>query len=180
MPFHSWLCQHSCIGKYSMMMARRLGSFVLTGSRIISESLVLVRLVIYTYDGRIDTNSMSTAVGNSHKAIIVFLTVFVTFLIAFFLLAAVKKYPSTIPLASCCSARFAACCQSLNGSVFERSLALKELRCGAIDEATMDERRMEMMDRGSKQQPAGSENDVQHATFSSIPVCSLLKGNAYA
>jgi hypothetical protein len=84
-------------------------------------------------------------------------------LIAVLLVEFLKRYPTTMPLAACCSASIAASCQPQE-DMAQGSLTLKELQWVVVNHRTTTD----------------GDDEVLHATFSTKEVDPLIKGRTYA
>ena len=155
---------------YHLSLPYRFSIPLITASAIlhwlVSESIFLVRVIPYAQDGTEDREQLVSAVGYSSYAILVSLVVMAFMLLAILILGLGMRYSRTMPLAATCSASLAAICQPAQGAEFEPDLAKLPLNWGSVDqEVTV------VYDKNGRR--------VKHATFSSGPVSSLVRGASY-
>ena len=130
---------------------------------LISQSLFLVRITKYNYDGSVSNKESISAVGYSALAAVFAVSMGGAMLVAVLLVGVLKKYPATMPLAACCSASIAALCQP-SDNMAKDELPLKRLQWGVVD------RTLRTDDNG----------EVAHACFSAGEVTPLVPGQIYA
>ena len=133
---------------------------------LVSESFFLARVIAYAQDGTEDPGDLVSAVGFSSYAILVSLSVMIFMLLAILTLGLWMRYSSTMPLAATCSASIAAICQPAQGAEFEPHLAKLPLCWGSVDQELAG-----VYDKDGRY--------VNHATFSSGRVSSLINGAFY-
>lgn len=130
---------------------------------LISESLFLVRIAVFDYYGK-ETPSVSiSSAGYSPYAIIFAVCFGGAMLIAVLLLAFLRKYPATMPLAACCSASIAAMCQPGEDMTYD-DLTQRKLQWGVIGPISVDD----------------TNTEVEHASFSAKDITPLVAGRTYA
>lgn len=118
---------------------------------LISQSLFLVRITVYDYNGLPDTGQQVSAIGYSPLAIIFALCTGSVVLLAVLYVGVMRKLPATMPLAACCSASVAAMCQPRQGDLTQRDVTMMKLQWGVLDDRSSTE------DNG---------NAIQHGSFS--------------
>ena len=130
---------------------------------LISQSLFLVRISVYAYDGIESPSRSISATGYSPYAIVFAVCMGGALLIGVLLLGFLRKYPATMPLAACCSASIAASCQP-EEDMAKDSLAQEKLQWGVVDQGMM----------------ADDHDGPLHASFSTKGVEPLIPGRTYA
>ena len=130
---------------------------------LISQSLFLVRITIYDYDGTELPNSLVSSTGYSPYATVFALSMGGAMLVAALLLGFLRTYPATMPLAACCSASIAALCQPQE-DMAKDDLTLEKLQWGVVDQDLT----------------INGHDKVEHACFSAEEVAPLVTGRTYA
>lgn len=103
---------------------------------LISQSVCLVRVTAYDFDGTELPQYSVSAAGYSPYAIVFAISMGAVMLVAALLVGFLRTYPATMPLAACCSAFIAALCQPQE-NMTEDDLTLKKLQWGVVDQGTM-------------------------------------------
>lgn len=130
---------------------------------LISQSLFLVRIYIYNYDGTHKSDNLISATGYSPYAIVFALSMGGAMLVAALLLGFLRTYPATMPLAACCSASIAAACQPRE-DMAKDGLTLEKLQWGVVDGGMS----------------VDDHDPIEHACFSTKEVTPLVAGRTYA
>lgn len=130
---------------------------------LISQSLFLMRVTVYKFDGTESRDDSVVATGFSPYAIVFALSLGGAMLLAVLLLGFLRRFPATMPLAACCSASTAASCQPQE-DMAKDDLTLQKLQWGVVDQRLM----------------TGGYDGALHATFSTQDVDPLTDGQKYA
>ena len=130
---------------------------------LISESLFLVRITNYEYNGTENRDGLISTVGFSPYATVFAISMGGALLIVVLLFGALRRYPGTMPLAACCSASIAALCQPQE-DMAKDELTLERLQWGVVDQGLS----------------TNGPGEVEHACFSARQVAPLIPGRIYA
>ena len=133
---------------------------------LISQSIFMIRVNVYTPSGTEDRDQFISTVGFSAYAIVIALVMAFLMLFAALGLGFAMKYPATMPLTATCSASIAAICQPAWGARFEPDTTTMPLMWSSITHSTNHAVKAESVTKG-------------HATFSSSQVSPLIEGAIY-
>jgi hypothetical protein len=177
--------------RYYLHLPYRYSIPILGGSALlhwlVSQSIFLLRVVIYDTKGIIDDEAGLSAVGYSPLAIIISASVGFLFVIAVVVLGFARRFDGSMPLPGGCSAVVAAACQPLGEEKEDgESLAEKKVQFGVTGVYDGGEG---VGDRGLNGGGVFNEVDgdtlvegrvVMHASFSAGDVSPLEEGSWYA
>ena len=121
---------------------------------LVSQSIFLARVTVYTSDGVEDTDNSVSTVGCSSMAIITFIPL-ATVVLLLSVLTGFRRYPPGVPLAGSCSAAISAACHRPEG---DTDAAEKPLMWGAVE----------------------TEGSIGHCCFTSFEVEKPVVGRLYA
>ena len=121
---------------------------------LVSQSLFLARVSVFTSDGVEDTENSISSIGYSNIAIITVIALG-TVVVFLGILTGFRRYPPGIPLAGSCSAAISAACHRPEG---DTDAAQKPLMWGAVE----------------------TEGSIGHCCFTSIEVEKPVVGRLYS